>query len=172
MDSNHRSNLQQIYSLSPLATRESTHSSRITAPDNIVLYTILFQKSRDFLLNFDLFAEQTHPKRADTLYLWPRSKGWMRALKANIQTAATKVTNIGGRLSSGASFCLRQIPIYISSFFLFSLRFASSLSSTYNTAVTGIANIIPIAPKRLPPINAALNVQSGASPTEPPTTLG
>jgi len=29
----------------------------------------LFQKSRDFLLNFDLFAEQTHPKRADTLYL-------------------------------------------------------------------------------------------------------
>ena len=69
VDSNHRSNLQQIYSLSPLATRESTHSSRITAPDNIVLYTILFQKSRDFLLNFDLFAEQTHPKRADTLYL-------------------------------------------------------------------------------------------------------
>ena len=84
----------------------------------------------------------------------------------------SKVTNIGGRLSSGASFCLRQIPIYISSFFLCSLRFASSLSSTYNTAVTGIANIIPIAPKRLPPINAALNVQSGASPTEPPTTLG
>ena len=52
VDSNHRSNLQQIYSLSPLATRESTHSSRITAPDNIVLYTILFQKSRGFLLNF------------------------------------------------------------------------------------------------------------------------
>ena len=25
VDSNHRSNLQQIYSLSPLATRESTH---------------------------------------------------------------------------------------------------------------------------------------------------
>ena len=25
MDSNHRSNLQQIYSLSPLATRESVH---------------------------------------------------------------------------------------------------------------------------------------------------
>ena len=30
MDSNHRSNLQQIYSLSPLATRESAH----------ILYTI------------------------------------------------------------------------------------------------------------------------------------
>ena len=117
-------------------------------------------------------AKAQPPKRVWPLYLWPWSKVWMRALKASIQTAATKVTNIGGRLSSGASFCLRQIPIYISIFFLCSLRFASSLSSTYNTAVTGIANIIPIAPKRLPPINAALNVQSGASPTEPPTTLG
>ena len=29
MDSNHRSNLQQIYSLSPLATRESTHLNYI-----------------------------------------------------------------------------------------------------------------------------------------------
>ena len=113
--------------------------------------------------NFPSTAKAQPPKRVYPLYLWP---------KASIQTAATKVTNIGGRLSSGASFCLRQIPIYISSFFLCSLRFASSLSSTYNTAVTGIANIIPIAPKRLPPINAALNVQSGASPTEPPTTLG
>ena len=45
------------------------------------------------------------------LYMWPRSKVWMRAFKASIQTAATKVTNIGARLSSGASFCLRQIPI-------------------------------------------------------------
>ncbi len=122
--------------------------------------------------NFPSTAKAQPPKRVYPLYLRPRSKVWMRALKASIQTAATKVTNIGVRLSSGASFCLRQIPIYISIFFLCSLRFASSLSSTYNTAVTGIANIIPIAPKRLPPINAALNVQSGASPTEPPTTLG
>ncbi len=37
----------------------------------------------------------------------------MRALKASIQTAATKVTNIGVRLSSGASLCLRQIPIFV-----------------------------------------------------------
>ena len=36
----------------------------------------------------------------------------MRVLKASIQTAATKVTNIGVRLSSEASLCLRQIPIY------------------------------------------------------------
>ncbi len=31
VDSNHRSNLQQIYSLSPLATRESIHKKRINA---------------------------------------------------------------------------------------------------------------------------------------------
>ena len=35
MDSNHRSNLQQIYSLSPLATRESTHMRYI-----IILYSL------------------------------------------------------------------------------------------------------------------------------------
>ena len=62
MDSNHRSNLQQIYSLSPLATRESTHSSHITVPDSIVLYTILFQKSRGFLLNFDSPGKTDAPK--------------------------------------------------------------------------------------------------------------
>ena len=143
------------------------NSLKFSFPDSF----ILLSSSPNLLINLPDRNKQ-NPQRKYPLYLWPRSKVWMRALKASIQTAATKVTNIGGRLSSGASFCLRQIPIYISSFFLCSLRFASSLSSTYNTAVTGIANIIPIAPKRLPPINAALNVQSGASPTEPPTTLG
>ena len=103
VDSNHRSNLQQIYSLSPLATRESTHSSRITAPDNIVLYTILFQKSRGFWLNFDLFAEQTHPKRADTLYLWLYRCGLNVRLYAHIQSRS-KATNIGYRLSWDAGY--------------------------------------------------------------------
>ena len=42
-------------------------------------------------------------KRAYPLYLWPRSKVWMRARGANIQTAATKDTNIGDRLSLRAS---------------------------------------------------------------------
>ena len=103
VDSNHRSNLQQIYSLSPLATRESTHSSRIIAPDNIVLYTILFQKSRGFWLNFDLFAEQTHPKRADTLYLWLYRCGLNVRLYAHIQSRS-KATNIGYRLSWDAGY--------------------------------------------------------------------
>ena len=40
-------------------------------------------------------SSQRQPgKRTDTLYLWPRSKGWMRARGANIQPAATKVTNM------------------------------------------------------------------------------
>ena len=33
VDSNHRSKLQQIYSLSPLATRESAHSCQHKCPD-------------------------------------------------------------------------------------------------------------------------------------------
>ena len=40
MDSNHRSNLQQIYSLSPLATRESAHSSVLTDCIFIPHYTL------------------------------------------------------------------------------------------------------------------------------------
>ena len=46
--------------------------------------------------NFPSTAKAQPPKRVYPLYLWPRSKVWMRALKASIQTAATKVTNIGG----------------------------------------------------------------------------
>ena len=38
VDSNHRSNLQQIYSLSPLATRESAHfHQNAKYPDNLEL---------------------------------------------------------------------------------------------------------------------------------------
>ena len=46
-------------------------------------------------------------------YLWPRSKGWMRALKASIQPAATKVTNMLCLFSRGRLLCLRQIPIFV-----------------------------------------------------------
>ena len=46
-------------------------------------------------------------------YLWPRSKGWMRALKASIQSAATKVTNMLYLSSRGRLLCLRQIPIFV-----------------------------------------------------------
>ena len=46
VDSNHRSNLQQIYSLSPLATRESAHSSVLTDCIFIPHYT---SKCKHFL---------------------------------------------------------------------------------------------------------------------------
>ena len=41
VDSNHRSNLQQIYSLSPLATRESIHKNYL-----IILLNIHYKRSK------------------------------------------------------------------------------------------------------------------------------
>ena len=68
--------------------------------------------------NFPSTAKAQPPKRVYPLYLWPRSKVWMRALKASIQTAATKVTNIGGGDSlRGRLFaCGKFLFIYLSSF--------------------------------------------------------
>ena len=63
--------------------------------------------------NFPSTAKAQPPKRVYPLYLWPRSKVWMRALKASIQTAATKVTNIGARLSSGAVLWLGREILFI-----------------------------------------------------------
>ena len=51
VDSNHRSNLQQIYSLSPLATRESAHSSVLTDCIFIPHYTL---KCKCFLIRVRL----------------------------------------------------------------------------------------------------------------------
>ena len=57
-------------------------------------------------------SKQTNPQREYPLYLWPRNKVWMRAHKASIQNAATKVTDIGDILSEGSSvYSLRQIFI-------------------------------------------------------------
>ena len=47
-----------------------------------------------------------------TFSSWKEFLSKERWEKTVIQTAATKVTNIGVRLSSGASFCLRKISIY------------------------------------------------------------
>ena len=58
----------------------------------------------------------------------------MRVLKASIQTAATKVTNIGVRLSSEASLCLRQIPIYSSKFSITSLTAEATAITTVKRA--------------------------------------
>ena len=62
VDSNHRSNLQQIYSLSPLATRESIHARQfkliLNCPDNINLYHSFLSIARNF---FTLFATRLCP---------------------------------------------------------------------------------------------------------------
>ena len=38
--------------------------------------------------------QQTEQRRRNKAYLWPRSKCWIRASRASIQHAATKVTNM------------------------------------------------------------------------------
>ena len=50
VDSNHRSNLQQIYSLPPLATRESIHingTNRARTYDPLLVRQVLSQLSYD-----------------------------------------------------------------------------------------------------------------------------
>ena len=43
--------------------------------------------------NFTI-CQQTELLKVNKAYLWPRSKVWLQAPKASIQTAATKVTNM------------------------------------------------------------------------------
>ena len=72
-----------------------------------------FPKSLQNKFGFCLGSQRQLPKRDNTLYLWPRSKGWMRAVKRTFNHAATKVTNIGYALSLGAVFgCLCKLRIY------------------------------------------------------------
>ena len=82
--------------------------SKFSFPDRLIL---LFSSS-NLSTNLPDWNSR-NPQREYPLYLWPRSKVWMRAHKASIQTAATKVTDIGDILSGGSSvYSPRQIPIY------------------------------------------------------------
>ena len=58
-------------------------------------------------------SQNTALCKINKAYLWPRSKGWMRALKASIQPAATKVTNMLYLSYRGRLLCLRQITIFL-----------------------------------------------------------
>lgn len=61
-----------------------------------------------FLKKFTCVANERPkpaPKEGINLYLWPWSKVRTRACGASIQTAATKVTDIGAIPSLGASPC-------------------------------------------------------------------
>ena len=62
VDSNHRSKLQQIYSLSPLATRESIHNGiyRARTYDPLLVRQMLSQLSYDpKILIYKLFTNKT-----------------------------------------------------------------------------------------------------------------
>ena len=72
----------------------------------IIFWRIL--KSSKMNSDFPPTANAQPSKKAYSLYLWPRSKCWIRASRASIQHAATKVTNIGNKLSSKASPLLRK----------------------------------------------------------------
>ena len=52
-----------------------------------------------------ILQQNTAHREYNILYLWPRSKCWIRANRASIQHAATKVTNID-------YFLLRIRPFY------------------------------------------------------------
>ena len=73
--------------------------SRFSFPGRL----ILLSSSPNLLINLPDWNNQ-NPQRKYTLYLWPRSKVWMWAHKASIQTAATKVTDIGDILSGGSGY--------------------------------------------------------------------
>ena len=82
--------------------------SKFSFPDRLIL---LFSSS-NLSTNLPDWNNR-NPQREYPLYLWPRRKVWMRAHKASIQTAATKVTDIGDILFGGSSvYSPRQIPIY------------------------------------------------------------
>ena len=85
------------------------NSLKFSFPDSF----ILLSSSPNLLINLPDWNKQ-NPQREYPLYLWPRNKVWMRAHKASIQNAATKVTDIGDILSGGSSvYSSRQIPIYL-----------------------------------------------------------
>ena len=68
----------------------------------------IFVQNASFLKKITCMAKKrpkSSPKEGINLYLWPWSKVRTRACGASIQTAATKVTDIGAIPSLGASPC-------------------------------------------------------------------
>ena len=60
-----------------------------------------------------LGSQSTAYREYNILYLWPRSKCWVWANKANIQHAATKVTNIGYYIPCGRLLCCANQDLFI-----------------------------------------------------------
>ena len=77
VDSNHRSKLQQIYSLSPLATRESTHMKFYCLPTDIIQINCLMQaddrtRTDNLLITNQLLCQLSHIGLAVKLSGWRR----------------------------------------------------------------------------------------------------
>ena len=60
-----------------------------------------------------LGCRQTEVLKVNKAYLWPRSKVWIRAYEASIQTAATKVTNMLYLVCSLLGRQLKKIKLFI-----------------------------------------------------------
>ncbi len=60
VDSNHRSNLQQIYSLSPLAARESIHKNYLILPDIIKYQADNRTRTDNLLITNQLLCQLSH----------------------------------------------------------------------------------------------------------------
>ena len=63
-------------------------------------------KSSKINSDFPPTANAQPSKKAYSLYLWPRSKCWIRASRASIQHAATKVTNKDSFILRGLSLAI------------------------------------------------------------------
>ena len=104
----------------------------------------LLQISKFFNNKFHFFLP--HPKhsplRIKNPYLWPRSKCWIRASRASIQHAATKVTNKDSFILRGRLFCLWQITypcLCLGTVFFtgsFVVRNCTAIPSTHNASVS------------------------------------
>ena len=70
-------------------------------------------KSSKMNSDFPPTANAQPSKKAYSLYLWPRSKCWIRANRARIQHAATKVTNIGYYIPCGRLLCCANQDLFI-----------------------------------------------------------
>ena len=83
VDSNHRSKLQQIYSLSPLATRESTHMKFYCLPTDIIQINCLMQaddrtRTDNLLITNQLLCQLSHIGECLTANGWR----WIRTTEA------------------------------------------------------------------------------------------
>ena len=118
MDSNHRRRCQQIYSLSPLATREPTHFA--LSCYSIILYSILSKEKADdrtrtdnLLITNQLLCQLSHIGNNWDLQgsnLWP-SACKADALPAELRSRSSMLINISTYLKKYLLLFIRSTQI-------------------------------------------------------------